>query len=235
MKIFIGQPGGFGDIIICAPIAKHYYDEGHEIYWPIGVEHLSLLQKFSYVTPLPLPNIALVNYPDSGESIFTSRMLMGKNLADAMGAQYLNLGDRPVTPRLDGETVEEKKYRVGEVDFEKKYRLEWTRDEDKENKLYEHVVSSHEYVFTHMHQSDKSYGSLPAEEIRDVVECCPIPGYDILDWYKVITNAQAVYCIESSLQCLVDALGKTIENKYILSTKDGISTTTSRDWNRKYL
>ena len=31
----INQPAGLGDIIVCQKIAKHYYDQGYKIVWPI--------------------------------------------------------------------------------------------------------------------------------------------------------------------------------------------------------
>ena len=34
-RIGIIQPGRIGDILICLPIAKWYYDRGHEIIWPV--------------------------------------------------------------------------------------------------------------------------------------------------------------------------------------------------------
>ena len=63
--------------------------------------------------------------------MFISKILMGKNIANSMGAEYLPVGDRPNTPVLDGETVEEKKYRVGNVPFGKKYTLSWERETRK--------------------------------------------------------------------------------------------------------
>lgn len=34
-KLTIILSGKIGDIIICLPIAKYYYDKGYTIYWPI--------------------------------------------------------------------------------------------------------------------------------------------------------------------------------------------------------
>lgn len=234
MKVFIGQPGAFGDILICAPIAKHYADKGHDVYWPIGTEHLSLVEQFSYVTPIPLPKVALVAHSDPREVLLISRIMMGQSLAEDMGAIYLNLGDRPNTPRLEDETVEEKKYRIAEVPFEEKCRLSWTRNKEKEDSLFDLVAPSGAYTFSHLDQSDGASYDLEDKD-DNVVRCIPMEGYNILDWYKVITEASAIYCIESSLQCFVDGLGEQIDDskKFLLSTQKDF-TTTSDTWNRIY-
>lgn len=234
MKVFIGQPGAFGDILICAPIAKHYADKGHDVYWPIGTEHLSLVEQFSYVTPIPLPKVALVAHSDPREVLLISRVMMGQSLADEMGAVYLNLADRPNSPRLENETVEEKKYRVAEVPFEEKYTLSWTRNKEKEDSLFNLLTPSGGYTFAHLNQSDGTSVNLECKE-DNVVKCVPVEGYNILDWYKIITQASAIYCIESSFQCFVDGLGDKIEDsKKFLLSKTHAFTTVSEKWNKIY-
>jgi len=258
--VFLGHPGPFGDIIVCAPIAKEYADRGHKVYWPARVEYLDLLDRFNYVSPLPLPHMCLIQekWASPREAQNLSDILMSQSICSEMGGKYLHVGDRfvdgqsplpsdkdgkPLPPNTsdlslslrEGETIEEKKYRISEVDFEKKYTLNWKRDKDKENKLFDLVVSSDNYVFGHLLQSDSTHSSLPSEETRELVEARIIEGYTILDWYKVIVNAKAVYCIESSFQCFVDGIRDQVKNKYLLSTKEGITTTTSRDWDRKFM
>ncbi len=155
MKIVLGQPGGYGDLFFCAPIAKHYSDEGHEVFWPVGDEHLSIIEQFPYVTAMSLPDERLVEHSDPREVQMISKVLMGMQLAQDMGAQYLNLADRPVPtsmPEDTGETPEEKKYRVSNVSWEKKYTLEWRRDLEKENKLFDLVTDSKDYIFCHLDQ-----------------------------------------------------------------------------------
>jgi len=234
MKVFIGQPGGFGDILVCAPIAKYYADQGHHVYWPVGTEHLSMVEQFPYVTPIPLPKVALVAHSDPREVLFISRIMMGQSIAEDMGAIYLELGDRPPTPRNDGETVEEKKYRVGNVPFEEKYNLVWDRNKPKEDSLCEYLEASGEYTFAHLDQSDGTSVPLSIKE-DNIVKCVPVEGYNILDWYKVITQASTIYCVESSLQCFVDGLNDKIDSstRFLLS-RDNSFTTVSKNWNKVY-
>lgn len=241
-SVFIGHPGPYGDIIICAPIAKDYADRGFKVYWPVRVEYLDLVSRFDYVTPIPLPEINLINKFGDREDKNMSDILMGQSICKEMNSTYLHVGDRFVdgitpfaTPRLFGETIEEKKYRISEVDFSKKHELVWRRDKQKEDELYNIVVSKEPYVFAHLDQSDGTSVDLPVED-QNVVKCVPIEGYNILDWYKVIMNAQEIYCIESSLHCFVDGLGDRVKSvKYLLSAKKGVSTTKSSSWNKKHI
>ena len=234
MKVFIGQPGAFGDILVCAPIAKYYADQGHDVYWPVGTEHLSIVEQFSYVNPIPLPKVALVAHADPREVLFISRIMMGQSIAEDMGATYINLGDRPNTPLLEDETVEEKKYRIAQVPFEEKYKLSWTRNKEKEDSLFSHITPSGEYTFVHLDQSDGTSAAFQTKE-DNIVKCVPIEGYNILDWYKVISKASTIYCIESSLQCFVDGLGDKIDDsKKFLLSKTHAFTTVSEKWNKIY-
>ena len=54
MKCLIIQPGAYGDIILCAPIAEYYALRGYDVYWPARAKFHSTLRKFDYVNPLLL-------------------------------------------------------------------------------------------------------------------------------------------------------------------------------------
>jgi hypothetical protein len=240
MRVVIGQPGGYGDLFFCAPIAKHYADAGYEVFWPVGDEHFSIVEKFPYVTPIRLPDFTFVEHDDPREVKMISKVIMGMQLAEQMEAEFLNLADRPIPssmPEDTGETPEEKKYRISEVPWEKKYTLEWTRDIEKENELFDLVTESKDYIFCHLDQSDGTTCALPdSTDNRNIVKCVPIDGYNILDWYRVIIEASEIYCIESCIQCLVDGLGDTIKSeKYLLSTKGSETMTNSPAWNKKFI
>jgi len=241
-KIVLGQPGAFGDLLICAPIAE-ILSEQYEVVWPCGAEHLSTLERFRYVTPLVLPRLTLFNHGDENENTYSSRIYMGMIIADSIGAEYLNLGNRVFvnntiadTPH-PGLTVEEYKYQQADIPFETKQQLRYSRNTDKESRLYDEMVEpAEEYVFAHLLQSDGTKAVMPEKEKRKVIECVPHEGYNILDWAKVIAGAKAIYCIESSLHCLVDGRINTFKQpKYLLTTKPGHTTTVSAGWDKRYI
>jgi hypothetical protein len=165
------------------------------------------------------------------------------DIADSIRAKYLNLGNRVFmrggvrSVPHPGLTVEEYKYTLAEVPFEEKYTLSYSPNTVKEFRLYDELVDpNEEYVFAHLLQSDGKKAVMPEEEKRKVIECEPREGYDIFDWAMVIAGAKAVYCIESSLHCLIDGKPSiTSAPKYLLTTKPGKTTTVSENWDKRYI
>ena len=54
MRCLLIQPGAFGDIFLCAPIAKYYSDAGYKVDWPVTKKFLPTLKYFPYVNPILL-------------------------------------------------------------------------------------------------------------------------------------------------------------------------------------
>ena len=51
------QPGKLGDIIICLPIAKYYFDKGYQIHWPIFNNFVDTFREvINYVNFYPVTN-----------------------------------------------------------------------------------------------------------------------------------------------------------------------------------
>jgi hypothetical protein len=51
-KLLLIQPGRFGDIIICLPIAKFYHSLGYSIIWPISEHYTEIFRNIDYEVPL---------------------------------------------------------------------------------------------------------------------------------------------------------------------------------------
>ena len=202
---FIIQPGAFGDIITCAPIAKHFADNNYEVFWAVHEkykEHLGSITS-EYVTSVTLEDIP-VSEGDDWLRVAASQcygLVPSYDMA-------LDLADRhPYGFRqLPAETPEEAKYRVSKVvPFEKKNHLSWKRNTKKEKTLYSKVVGDlGEYVIGALESSRGDKTEVPASETRRVIEITPQEGYNIVDWCEVIARAKAVYCVESAVQCFVD-------------------------------
>ena len=55
--LLIIQPGKLGDIIICLPIAKFYYNKGYKVIWPIFHNFVQMMQNaVEYVDFLSVTN-----------------------------------------------------------------------------------------------------------------------------------------------------------------------------------
>ena len=44
-KAVMVQPGKLGDVLLLAPIAKHYADEGYEVHWPVLSNFFNMVQR----------------------------------------------------------------------------------------------------------------------------------------------------------------------------------------------
>ena len=75
-RIGILQPGRLGDIIICLPIAKHYFDLGYKVIWPIfDILYPMCQPAIDYVTFLPVTNNVY-------ECVKHSKVLLEENKVD---------------------------------------------------------------------------------------------------------------------------------------------------------
>jgi hypothetical protein len=232
-KLLMIQPGAFGDIFICAPIAQWYAIKGYKVYWPICKKFESTIKRFDYVTPILLPEATL----DS--DWLRSDVLKILPMIDYYD-KVINLADRGPhsTAQFEWENFESCKYRVAEVPINHKNTLTWSRNIEKEDTLYEeltHNLQNKEYVVAATQSSHNDSADIPALEKRNVIYVTEIEGYDIVDWYKVIKEAKAIYCVESSIQCFIDgALDHFPQDKFLLkrsSIKNESTYTLAKNWN----
>lgn len=231
-KCLLIQPGAFGDIILCAPIAKIYYDNGYEVHWPVTKKFISIIERFEYIKPILLDDRIL--HTDWLKSdVIKCLEYLNQNNFDIV----LNLADRgphPMANRPD-ETFEQCKYRLSNIPIQYKHFLSWTRNIDKENELYNKMVQHSDYVLIHRISSNGVIPPLPSNIKYPIVEINIIDGFDIFDWYKVIINAKEIYCVESSIQQFIDGIISDVKDipKYLLSRQSGINfvrTTYSPYW-----
>lgn len=208
------QPGAFGDIIICAPIAKAYADAGYEVIWPARKEYIPTLEKFSYVTPILLNDDVLD--PDWLRSDVMKCLQIHKE----MKIDYaLNLADRGPHPtaELPDENFEQVKYRLANIPFAEKHNLVWNQNYDNEKCLYNLVIEAaglspgDEYALVHTVASNESLNFDTSKLDLPVIEVREISGYAILDWFLVVANATKIYCVESSIQCFIDGIVRRSE------------------------
>ena len=238
-KALLVQPGAYGDIIICAPIAHCYSKLGYEIFWPTREKFKSLIKALPYVNHISLSEE--INNNDWLRSD-VNQIIPTFNRYDLV----LNLADRGPhdTAQLPTENFEHCKYRISNVPFNKKHQLEWARNLEKENELYFRFVESRgykskEYIFTHTTNSHGDQVELPFENSIPRVECEMIENYSIFDWYRIIENAKEVYCVESAIHQFIDGLIKEPnKDMYLLKrsqVNSGTRFTHSIYWNHKYI
>jgi ADP-heptose:LPS heptosyltransferase len=236
-KCFLIQPGAFGDIFICAPIAKFYYDLGYEIIWPTRKKFAGVISHLPYVKHIELNEKVLHSDWLKSDTIKCLDICY-KMKPDLV----LNLADRGPHPvaQLPYEHAEQTKYRISNMDFDAKHTLSWSRDLQKENEIYEKFVGKEtDYVVAHLTSSHGDKADMPKID-KKIIEIEPFPNDNIVGWYKVIMKSNAVYCTESSIHCFIDGFIKSLnKEKYLLSrigpNSNGEELTVSKYWDKRYM
>ena len=229
-KLLLIQPGAFGDIFVCAPIAKWYADRGYEIHWPVRQKFIPTLSYFDYVKPIILSEEVLHH------DWLRSDVMKILPILDQYD-KVLNLADRgphPTAQLIGLENFEQCKYRLSEVPFTEKNNLVWTRNFEKEQELQKLLNVTGDYCVAHLTNSHGDKAAIPREKLP-VIEIIPINGFNIPDWFTIVKKAKRVYCVESAVHQFIDGTLKNYSEHNILLKKgpvhEGTRHTISKYWN----
>lgn len=192
-SLLIIQPGKFGDIIICLPIAKWYHEKGYKVYWQCPSMYHELFRNVDYVIPVENP-----------ETISPVTKIL--DLAFGFGgAPQMWWNERCMTY----DSFVTAKYDLAGVPLEERWNLQWNRNKKNEQLLYNSWFWSKSYKLVH------TQGSIGANiehiiqtlnnkiEFR-VIEKSSFEQFNIFDWYEVIKNAEEIHCIDSSLSNFIE-------------------------------
>jgi hypothetical protein len=186
-KMLFIQPGKTGDIIICAPIVKHY-SNNYNVDWQCPIQYAGMFKHLPYCIHVENP---IGDYH--------------KTLDIAFG-----LGGAPEQLWQDNKHKYDSfvtlKYELSNVAIQEKNNLNWVRNIENENRLFDlltETLGSKKYVLTH---ESSDYGTPIDIDAKSKIKFEPVSGFTIFDWYKIIVNADEIHCIDSSLCNFVDAL-----------------------------
>jgi len=229
------QPGAFGDIFLCVPIAKYYSDAGYKVYWPVTNKFFSTLKYFPYVNPILLSEDVL------DQDWLRSDVMKILPMLDQYD-KIVNLADRGPHPTAQQpwENFEQCKYRLAEVPFAEKNNLSWQRNKNKEKELFNLLGLSDqdEYAVVHKIDSRNEVAEVPNINLR-VVEVREIEGFNIPDWFLVFSKAKQIFCIESSIHQFLDGVVNYLpEERFLLkrpSVNDNCRFTVSSHWKLDYI
>ena len=135
-NIGIIQPGRLGDIIICLPIAKYYFDRGYQVYWPIFSNLISnFIKTVNYVNFIPITNNVYKCVQEANERLKSINNIDIIDIAATFPGsectdEYVKCGDG-----YGSETFDMFKYRKSQVPFEHKWNLSIKVDEEEENQI----------------------------------------------------------------------------------------------------
>ena len=216
MKIGVIQSLGLGDIIIALPIARHFAAKGHEVIWPILGQYAS---HFATATPY----VDFVPMEEGDDLRWSFELPL--EILRARGCQgilplysALRVPDYPANPLLASVLkFDEYKYAIAQVPFREKWTLDIVRDRQREDALFQSLVTSKRYVVCHLQGSAAranmdmtaiAAGYDQVIEITDRTDC-------LFDWLTIIERASLLIMIDSCFANLVDQLGITVEKCFI--------------------
>lgn len=192
-KLLIIQPGHVGDILICLPIAN-FYAIGYKVSWQCPQEFHPIFRNIDYCNP--------VVYNDG---CYDKIVDMSFGLVQSS----LNVWWEATKPRWQSFIIP--KYHIAKVPLTQRWTLEWRRDLDREQKLYEEVVNRVGENYTLCHDDSYNVPPIHMDVKGNIIRFSPIEDYNIFDWYKVILNAKEIHCIDSALCNFVEVIPEAID------------------------
>lgn len=222
-KLGIIQPGKIGDIIICLPIAKWYYDKGYEIIWPIDSRIMpNFIGYVNYVTFVPISfncdEARAVCLSQSCNTIIdVSFTIPGGNRLNT--DFYLNQSEKE---------FDEVKFNIAGVPFEEKWNLIFTRNKSKELELYNRLVDSKSHAVVQWNGSNmRREIRLDNPQDHQIIEILPLTE-SVFDWLLILEKASFLVLIDSSVANLVEQMG--IKTKKYLLTRQKAKPTLHEEW-----
>lgn len=222
------QPGNIGDVIICLPIAKHLVNRGYNVKWPLWPNIISHFTK---------GNIDYVDFYEAPLDDWYHRTLSECQRDDTLivdlsfnqPGSWGNNNSKRFASQSEL-SFDKLKYDLAGVDISEKWNLEISRDNEREQQLFEKLRLSNDYVVTHFQGSDiRKEVKLENLNNCDVVEIQPITDC-IFDWLKVIEQAECLVLLDSAFSNLVEQLNIT-NKKFFIKRRDFVHTPVLRnDW-----
>lgn len=183
--IQIIQPGRYGDILICLPIAKFYSDLGNLVYWKCPKEYHSMFDYTPYVKP--------VEHQMQVDRVIDLSFGFG-----GLPEKWWQLN------KTNFDSFVTVKYFLAGIPSEARQYLKWNRDFKKENDLFDLVVSGRkDYTLV---QEETHTGKFLNVRNSNKIVLQPIDGYTIFDWYRVIKHAKEIHCIDSILSNFIEGV-----------------------------
>lgn len=221
-RLGLVQPGRIGDIIICLPIAKWYFDKGYEVIWPIDYNIIDNFKNYvDYVKFVP------VNF-DCHDARIKCLEEKCNNIIDlTFNIQNGNGFNGEVYLRQDVHSFDEFKYYIANVPFEEKWNLKINRNIEKEEVLMKSLSIDEPYVIVQEMASgafvkvDWSSSKTKRIDIQNRTS-------SIFDWLGVLEKAEQHILIESCFSNLVDQLDIRVK-KHTLLLKHGYYGETLKD------
>ena len=216
-KIGLIQTRGIGDIIIALPIADFFIEQGCEIVWPIDQRFMPIFQPIK-------PSIQFFPVADreGGPNYLVNEPLaiIHEQECDRTIILYNYVSNQQVyDPRLSAVLkLDEYKYAIAGVPLSRKWTLNYERQMDREQFIFDSLDINEDYVCVHDIGSNMTAPfdipkSLPKGlRIVRVEEVTDRP----LDWRLTLERAKRLIMVDSCLSNLIEQINLETE-KYLIT------------------
>ncbi len=190
-RLLIDQPGKFGDILICLPIAK-WYSKDWRVDWICPERFHSIFRNIEYCTPVGEKQEVYDKVVD---------LSFGLKMGTKVETWWESIRDCLFS-------FVEGKYIQAGVPLEERWNLVWNRNTERENKLFDIITNSYgtlDYKVVH----NNSEGRFKADiRVDKGVLFEPVNDYNVFDWYKVLLHAKEIHCIDSMLCNFIEVVSE---------------------------
>ena len=235
MKVGLIQTRGLGDIVIAAPIAMFYINNGHEVFWPIQDSFIN-----SFENAFPEIKFIPINVSKTGFNTAEYFYEMPKRILEDLNCDQIfclyshltgyNFSESKISQGL---TFDAYKYAVANVPFEEKWNLHPIRNLNREKELLNLLSLNLDepYIIT---QESGTTINVPYKKILNNLDLRVIELKEItdnfFDWLTVIENCQEAFLINSVFANLIDQLNFKFKKTIYLHTESKWTPILKNNW-----
>lgn len=216
MTVVINQFFGLGDILFIEPIYRHYHNRGFKVVAPVNPEHLWIAEYIPYVE-----FVDVNTYPFDKESPTQKedgKMHVPLRFAHPLLRGYeLHYGDDRAHWMPD-------KYEYLGLPVELWKTLSFKRNHEREKQLFDLIMGENKNIeimdVGYNFVNDNFGGSfervtINTKDSKPCVHMRKIEGFTMLDWGKVIENAQNIYTVETSIIYYIESLNTKSKERHL--------------------
>jgi hypothetical protein len=199
-EVIINQFFGLGDILFIEPIYRWYHEQGYKVIAPVEDHYYWLMYYIQYVHFKKKSEYSM-DYEYFG---FTKM-----NGADYIPLRFSTPLQRGTHPHSGDykEFFMTDKYRLLGLPTDMWRDLKWTRNTEKEEILFKMLglKGKTKYNLINRHFGG-NFQQVDIDIKGNNVYLDKIEGFTLLDWAKVIINAEKIYTVETSLVYMIETL-----------------------------
>lgn len=221
MKIGIIQTRGLGDIIIAAPIAMFYVNQGAQVHWPIDSNFATQFQEaFPRINFIPID--PLVTGDKTADYFYNTPLEILNSLGcEKIFPLYSSLtGFDFANSRFQSTmTFDAYKYAVANVPFLEKWNFHPRRNLKREAQLIERLQIAQDEPYVVFHDQGSDF-TAPIEQYVRSLDCRAIRiepiSSSIFDWLGVLENCRSAFVVDSCYANMIEQLNLPIEKSLYL-------------------